>query len=112
MGNEMVVVRKPENLELWRSRINDCRNSGKTVVDWCAEQGISGKTYYYWHRKLIKLQRMQAVAERPSFYEITGSRLACETVAATLHCNGVNADIYNGADEEILVRLCRALKQC
>ncbi|MCR5282269.1 MAG: hypothetical protein K6E18_02780 [Lachnospiraceae bacterium] len=49
MGNEMVVVRKPENLELYQSRINDCSNSGKTVMDWCTEKGTSGKTYYYWY---------------------------------------------------------------
>jgi len=54
MGNEMVIVRNPDDLALWQDRIQECRNSGQTVVAWCAEKGISEKTYYYWHRKLAR----------------------------------------------------------
>ena len=39
-------------LQLWRERVLECRNSGKTVVAWCAENGIKTKTYYYWQQRV------------------------------------------------------------
>ena len=112
MGNEMVIVRNPANLELWQERISECRRSGITVAAWCEKQGISEKTYYYWHRKLAKLQALTVDAEPSAFYEISGNIRNTAEITATLHCCGVDADVYSGADEETLLRLCRVLKQC
>ena len=112
MGNEMVIVREPANLELWQERISECRRSGMTVTAWCEKQGISDKTYYYWHKKLAKLQNHAGDPIPSAFYEI--SRNMCNTaeITATLHYGGVDADVYSGTDEETLIRLCRALKRC
>lgn len=112
MGNEMVIVRNPANLELWQERFSECRRSGMTVAAWCEKQGISDKTYYYWHRKLSKLQNHTRDEASSTFYEISGNLNNTAEITSTLHCYGVDADIYSGADEETLVRLCRALKQC
>lgn len=112
MGNEMVIVRNPANLELWQERISECRRSGMTVAEWCKKQGISDKTYYYWHRKLAKLQNLTGDAVPSTFYEISGNIRNTAEITATLHCGGVDADIYSGADEETLLRLCKAIKQC
>ena len=108
----MVIVRNPANLELWQERIRECRGSGKTVSAWCEEQGISEKTYYYWHRKLMKLQNQTGEVVSSAFYEISRNLRNTAEVSATLHCGGLDADVYSGANEETLIRLCRALKQC
>lgn len=108
----MVIVRNPASLELWRERISECRRSGMTVAAWCEKQGISDKTYYYWHRKLVKLQDLTGDAEPSAFYEISGNIRNTVQITATLHCCGIDTDVYSGADEETLLRLCRALKQC
>lgn len=34
------------NLQKWTQIVEECRNSGKTAVKWCAENGINIKTYY------------------------------------------------------------------
>ncbi len=39
-------------LQLWRGRVMECRNSGKSVAVWCAENGINIKTYYYWQKQV------------------------------------------------------------
>ncbi len=39
-------------LQLWRARVMECRNSGKSVSVWCAENGINIKTYYYWQKQV------------------------------------------------------------
>jgi hypothetical protein len=40
-------------LQDWARQINMCRQSGKSVKQWCAEQGVNEKTYYY------RLKRVQ-----------------------------------------------------
>ena len=112
MGNEMVIVRDAANLELWQERISECRRSGMTVTAWCETQGISDKTYYYWHRKLAKLQDQTGDTVPYAFYEISRKMRNTAEITATVHSGGVEADVYSGADEETLIRLCRALKQC
>ena len=39
-------------INIWRERVMACRSSGKTIVDWCAENGINLKTYYYWQKRV------------------------------------------------------------
>lgn len=34
----------------WRIRIGECRNSGKTIKEWCKGNHINLKTYYRWQR--------------------------------------------------------------
>ena len=41
-------------LQEWSTKIAECRSSGMSVKDWCAEQGITIKTYYYWEKRLRK----------------------------------------------------------
>lgn len=112
MGNEMVVVRNPEDLSLWQERIKECHNSGMTVLEWCAANGISNKTYYYWHRKLTRLQEMQPEAATPVFFEIDQSKYRKSELAATLRVGLIQADIYSGAEEGTIQAICRALKSC
>ncbi len=112
MGNEMVIVRNPDAVALWQERIRECRNGGQTVVAWCAENSISEKTYYYWHRKLARLQEMQPEPVRPAFFEVNQERHPPAEISATVQYGGTRADVYTGADEETLLRLFRVLKQC
>jgi hypothetical protein len=40
------------NLQKWTQIVEECRNSGKTAVKWCAENDINIKTYYYWQHSI------------------------------------------------------------
>ena len=40
-------------LQEWSTKIAECRSSGMSVKAWCAEQGISIKTYYYWEKRFV-----------------------------------------------------------
>lgn len=50
MDNEAMVVRALN----WSRNIEECRNSGMTVKDWCGERGIPTSTYFQWQRTLRK----------------------------------------------------------
>ena len=53
MGSVSLHTAKHESyIQIWRERVMACRSSGKTIVDWCEENGINLKTYYYWQKRV------------------------------------------------------------
>jgi transposase-like protein len=98
-----------QRLAEWSERISSCRNSGMSVRKWCREHGVSEKTYYYWQRRVFTT----LTAQGPYFAEVPlMSRTGRAEVLATLRANGIEADIYAGADAAAIEMLCRALKSC
>lgn len=56
-----------QNLQLWSSRVQERRNSGKSVKEWCRENDIAPGSFYYWQSKIFHLLAEQ---QQPSFAEI------------------------------------------
>ena len=54
---------------VWKERIKACKRSGEKVEKWCAENQISKPTYYYWHRRIKKLE-INDQSSYPIFIEI------------------------------------------
>ena len=52
-------------LALWIDRIRACRLSGMTVNQWCRENDVGCKSYYYWLRK-IRLEALEAYESFPA----------------------------------------------
>ena len=94
--------------EVWAKRIQQCRDSGLGVQSWCAEQGLSYHTYYKWQQKLF---RKYSSDSETGFYEVNLSS-GSGTVAVTVHIGANSADVYNGADEQTIQSVLRALKIC
>jgi hypothetical protein len=46
-------------LNYWAQVINEKNASGKTVKEFCEGQGCSGKTFFYWQKKLREAAYMQ-----------------------------------------------------
>ena len=57
--DQVTLAKNQVRADNWRSLIQECQQSGQTVVQWCQTNNINTKTYYYWLRKL----RTQALAE-------------------------------------------------
>ena len=108
---EALAVRRnnPEIIALWTQRISDCKNSGKHTSEWCTENGVNVKTYYYWHNKIHKM----VVQQQTAFYEVPQQQTGdLGKPAATIRISGIQADIYSGADAETIQAICTALKRC
>lgn len=58
--DQVTLAKNQMRTDNWRSLIQECQQSGQTVVQWCQTNNINIKTYYYWLRKL----RTQALAEK------------------------------------------------
>ena len=59
MGIGVTELKREVMLREWSARIAECRNSGKAVKEWCAEQGISVQTYYRWEKRFVEKASQQ-----------------------------------------------------
>ena len=50
--DQVSLAKNQMRAENWRTLIQACRQSGQTVVNWCEQNNVNPKTYYYWLRKL------------------------------------------------------------
>ena len=98
----------PKIITLWTLRIAECKNSGISSQEWCEQNGIHIKTYYYWHNKIHKMVNKQ----QSCFYEIPVTSGNHERAAATIRVGLFQADIYSGADAETIKAICQAMKTC
>ena len=104
-------VNRQQRLAEWSRRVEACRSSGLTVVQWCQENGIAVSTYFSWQRKVFQaLKEVQEVtfAEAPIMER---SQLSGHIVAA-MEVSGVRIQVYGGADEATLQAILQAAKSC
>ena len=48
MEKNLQAYNHNRKLAEWAQRVQSCRESGLSVRQWCDENGLSAKTYYYW----------------------------------------------------------------
>lgn len=58
---DVLAVRDEYRLQSWSQLIHECQESGLTNKEFCAQRGISEKTYYYWLRK-VRMAAAEAAA--------------------------------------------------
>lgn len=102
-----------QNLHEWSRRIEDCRNSGMTVKDWCEANGIALSTYYNRQRRVFTAAVNNGVESKPQFTEVRlSSPDPRQAPTATIRIGDTEADIYSGTDEETIRTICRVLRSC
>mgnify|MGYP001385225122 CR=1 FL=1 len=102
--NEIARVKKGMKLAQWAEMIRQRNESGLTVTDWCKENGINLKTYYY------RLKRMrQAVCNEIEQHDIVpvvpnaGAETTVEKIE--LSVGDVNVSLPDNFNEDTLRRL-------
>ena len=98
-----------DRLRLWTERVAACRSSGKSVRQWCRENGIAEKTYYYWQRRVYETTR---AAAEPMFAEVITPENQRTEIAAFIHSGSVRVEIRNGADSSTIRAILSALSSC
>ena len=102
----------------WAEMVGECRNSGKTVLQWCSEHGINSKTYYYRLRQvcnaipaLSKSSSLPASREKdaPEFAQIASACRSAREAAITLRLGSIEVQIHNGAEAETIESALRVL---
>ena len=125
----------------WAEQISACKQSGKTVRQWCSEQGINPKTYY--NRMRVIREEMLELAEKagagymsssagvlashvhcgpkscnnskqeeqPVFVTLPMSQNSSATAPVTVRVGGYSVDIHNNADSDLLEHVLRLVVQ-
>lgn len=99
--------------------VSACRNSGKTVAEWCSENGINEKTYYYRQKKVCDAMpaRRRAAAipvaqsnAKVHFAEITPAISArAGEPGVTIRLGNAEVHIQNGAETATVETVLRIL---
>ena len=100
--DEIAIVKKQVQKAEWTEKIRKCSESGLTVSEWCRENGINLKTYYYHLRKLRKEICEQIPVTVMTFPE------ECHSVKISI--GEVTAEIPEGISEKMMTSLIRAMR--
>lgn len=107
--DKLTVASHEARLSLWLERIRACKSSGLSVKEWCKQNGLTDKNYYYWMRKIKReafetLQEQTSIREVPFQEKTVFSKVSLPVsytestgTAAVLHINGMRIEIQNGA---------------
>ena len=114
------TVRKVRKHE-WVKQISECRSSGLTVPQWCEQNGVNIKTYYYRMRRVR--EELLSVAETGNSLQLKSQTVNQSEapvfaalpmpkrsgIAITIQIGTHIAEIHNGADVETVEGVLRAL---
>ena len=101
--DKIAVVRREVRHAEWAAQIQECRNSGLTVQQWCDQNGIGIKTYYYRLRKL----REDVCQQVP--FPIGSVESPAPTGAVTVRAGNMTIEIADGTSEQTIAAVIRAL---
>ncbi|WP_333646053.1 IS66 family insertion sequence element accessory protein TnpA [Lacrimispora sp.] len=102
----------------WTKLIQECLSSGLSKKQWCLQNQIDEKQFYYWQRRVREEIYAEQVSAAPvelstSFVEVPSLSKVKEpkstNVSAQIHVNGCTIEIADSASDEFLHRLLLAL---
>ncbi len=120
MGNINMIMAKHESMiNVWRQRVMECKTSGLTVAEWCEQNHINKKTYFYWQKQVWDYEINTMVPDRPpdlpasvQFAEI--SVPSCSVLSGdadvVLRHGEWTMEIRNSVDPMLLCRILEAVK--
>ena len=100
--NEVALVKKQVIEAEWADKISQCRESGLTVSEWCRQNSINPKTYYYHLRKIRK-----EICEQIPVPVMTVPEI-CPTVKVQI--SDITAEIPEGISEQMMTSLIKAMR--
>ena len=95
-------VKQELRMREWSEQIERQQSSGLSVEQWCDENGINPKTYYYRLRKV----REKCVAAQPSIVPIT---MPEQSGNIRIEKSGMSITLPCGVAPETLIELVREL---
>ena len=107
-------AKREVRLNNWQRMYEEYIASGQTVRQWCADNNITPKTYYYRLRKLredaLKQEQHDIVPVRDSVEE-TKATTASAGVIRINGC-GISAELPQDISPELLTALLKGLSPC
>ena len=101
----VIQVRKEYRKQQWTQIIRECQSSGQSNKEYCRQQGISEKTYYYWLRKL----RSEAAEGIPQIVEVEPPAAVEDKMY--IRFRGAELALPAGTDVEAIAAVLGSLQQ-
>lgn len=108
-------------LSQWTSVVKACSESGLSKEEWCRQNNINIKVYYYWQRRVREavapVSNGTALAVRePAFVEVTPDSLLPQARTEehldsnlTIEINGIRLIVNERTSDSLLRRVCGVL---
>ena len=100
----VIQERNEYRRQQWTQIILECQNSGLSNKEYCRQNGISEKAYYYWLRKL----RNAAAEGIPQIVEMEPPAVEDKVY---IRFRGAELALPGGTDVEAIAAVLRSLQQ-
>ena len=104
---DALAVRREYRLQEWAKIVEQCQKSGKSKREFCRENGIPEKTFYYRLRQL----REAAIEQTAKLVELEGPVAAREGMLR-IQYRGASLELPENVDMDILAALLRSIQSC
>lgn len=107
------------NIQKWSKIIEECRNSGMKIIQWCKEKSVSKSQYYYWQNKICDsvcenlpvVKELKLSTNIPTFTEVKmPTNDESNDIALTIFINNISVQIHNHANEDTIGATLRIIK--
>lgn len=104
----------------WAEIIRGRQESGQTVREYCAQNGINEKSYYYWQQRIRRMlcelanhtEGSQSTVPLPAFAEVPiHSDMSVSSAAIKVHLGGAVVEIPSNASEAVVQTVLRTLRE-
>ena len=110
-------------LREWSRQIVECESSGKSISEWCSENGVGYKNYFYRKRRVreellesgtalsLSMSSLEE-AETAVFAQVSATSVMHDgSVAVLVQIGKYTAEIMGGADAATVEGVLRTLSQ-
>ena len=135
MDISTLTPKKQVKIQFWLKVIKECRASGLTNRDWCEQNNIHLKQYYYWIAKVRKmaledlprkengssLSSLNESAPAPMVYHppsdfvelpIQRTSSCARTPTAVIHSGNISIDLFSADPAEVITAVLKAVQSC
>ena len=107
--SEVIQVRSQYRMREWAKIIQEYEASGLSNKEFCEQNGVSIKSYYYWLRKLREAAMHQ---NQPSLVQLTSTTDECNRIDDMIHIQFRSArlDLPGNTDAEAVIAILRSLQ--
>ena len=96
----------------WAEIIMAANNSGLSRAEYCRQNGIDNKSFFYYQRRIRQGLYDIAQAERPQLVElpISERQKTLSGVVAVIHAGNISIEIADGISESTLMSIGRMIR--
>ncbi len=108
-------VAEEYRLSKWAGIIQERKNSGKSIKNFCKDTGISMHSYFYFQRKLrmVACEKLEEESVATGLVPLGWMQLTTEkqtNAMLNIEIGGCHINVNNETDPELLKQVCRILR--